>query len=500
MEESLLLLPKQRGEEEEKKISSISTSTSSSNTSLTWGVFFQEVKRLGFIAAPLVAVVLSQYLLQVICIMMVGHLGELSLSSTALSISLSTVTGFSVLLGMASALETICGQAYGAEQYHKVGLQTYTAIFSLFLVCLPMSLIWIYMGKLLVLIGQDPLISQEAGRFIIWLIPGLFAYATLQPLIRYFQIQSMILPMFISSCLTLCLHIPLCWVLVFKSGLENIGGALSISISYWLNAIFLVLYMKFSPSCAKTRVSISMELFQGIGEFFRFAIPSAIMTCLEWWSFELLILMSGLLPNPQLETSVLSVCLNTIATLYTIPYGLGAAGSTRVSNELGAGNAQGARIATFALMFLTIIETSIISISLFVGRRVFGYSFSNEKEVVDYVTEMAPLVCISVILDSLQGVLSGVARGCGWQHIGAFINLGAFYLCGIPLAATLAFWVKLRGKGLWIGNQIGAFVQVFLLSLVTSCTNWEKQESKARERILEYTSLRNGLEDCEEQE
>ena len=28
---------------------------------------------------------------------------------------------------------------------------------------------------------------------------------------------------------------------------------------------------------------------------------------LEWWSFELLILLSGLLPNPQLETSVLSV-------------------------------------------------------------------------------------------------------------------------------------------------------------------------------------------------
>jgi hypothetical protein len=28
---------------------------------------------------------------------------------------------------------------------------------------------------------------------------------------------------------------------------------------------------------------------------------------LEWWSFELLIVLSGLLPNPQLETSVLSI-------------------------------------------------------------------------------------------------------------------------------------------------------------------------------------------------
>ena len=178
---------------------------------------------------------------------------------------------------MASALETLCGQAYGAKQYSKLGTQTYTAMFSLFLVCLPISFIWIYMGKLLTFIGQDALISLEAGKFTMWLVPGLFAYATLQPLIRYFQTQSLVMPMLLSSCAALCFHIPLCWVLVFKTGLGNLGAALAISIAYWLNAIFLGLYMKYSSSCEKTRVPVSMEVFQGMGEFFRFAIPSAIM-------------------------------------------------------------------------------------------------------------------------------------------------------------------------------------------------------------------------------
>ena len=68
-----------------------------------------------------------------------------------------------------------------------------------------------------------------------------------------------------------------------------------------------------------------------------------------------------------------------------------------------------------------------------------------------------------------------MARGCGWQHVGAYINLGAFYLCGIPVAAILGFVVKLRGKGLWIGVQFGSFVQTLLLSLVTISTDWEKQ-------------------------
>ncbi|KAH9681403.1 protein DETOXIFICATION 12 [Citrus sinensis] len=387
-----------------------------SSTSTTWDLLSGEVKKQGYIAAPMVAVTLSQYLLQVVSMMMVGHLGQLALSSTAMSISLASVTGFSVL---------------------------------------------IYMGRLLVLVGQDPQISHEVGKFIIWLLPALFAYAAMQALIRYFQSQSLIIPMFLSSYAALCLHIPICWGLVFKSGLGNLGGALAIGISYWLNLTFLAIYMKFSTACAASWAPISMELFREIGEFFHFAIPSAVMVCLEWWSFELLILMSGLLPNPQLETSVLSACLSTIQTLSAIPYGLGAA--VRVSNELGAGNVQRARVAVYAVVFMAVMETIIVSASLFASRRVFGYVFSNEGQVVDYVTTMAPLVCLSVIMDSLQGVFSGVARGCGWQNIAAFVNLGAYYLCGVPTAAILGFWLKSRGRGLWIGIQAGAFTQTLLL-------------------------------------
>lgn len=178
---------------------------------------------------------------------------------------------------MSCALETQCGQAYGAQQYQKFGVQIYTAIVSLVLACLPLSLLWICLGKLLALLGQDPLISQEAGRFALCMIPSLFAYATLQALVRYFLMQSLIGPLYISSSVTLCFHVAFCWLLVFKSGLGSLGAAFSIGTSYWLNVILLALYMRFSADCEKTRVPISMELFHGIGEFFRYAIPSAGM-------------------------------------------------------------------------------------------------------------------------------------------------------------------------------------------------------------------------------
>ncbi|CAB4295716.1 unnamed protein product [Prunus armeniaca] len=212
--------------------------------------------------------------------------------------------------------------------------------------------------------GQDPLISLEAGKFARMLLPALFAYATLQPLCKYLQTQSLIIPLLVCGCASLCFHIPFCWAMVFKSGLGHLGAALAIGMSYWLNVILLILYVTYSTACARTRVPISLDL------------------------------------------------LSTISSLYTIPEGLGAAGSTRVSNELGAGNPQAARLAVGAVMFLTVSGVVIISSIVFASRSVFGYIFSKDKEVVDYVTSMAPLICLSVISDNLHGVLSGLGSVC----------------------------------------------------------------------------------------
>ncbi|CAN6938154.1 unnamed protein product, partial [Brassica oleracea] len=453
--------------------------------------FFQEMRRLGYIAGPMVAVNSSMYFLQVISIMMVGHLGELFLSSTAIAVSFCSVTGFSLVFGLATALETLCGQANGAKQFEKLGEHTYTGIFALFIVSIPLSILWSYMGEILCFIGQDPLVSQEAGKFATWLIPALFAYATLQPLVRFFQAQSLILPLIMSSISALCCHVVLCWCLVFKFGLGSLGAALAISVSYWLNVIVLGLYMMFSSSCGKSRAKISMNVFKGMREFFRFGVPSASMICLEWWSFEFLVMLSGILPNPRLETSVLSVCLSTISTLYQIPESLGAAASTRVANELGAGNPKKARMAVYTVMVIAGVESILVGALVFAARNVFGYLFSSEPEVVDYVRSMAPLVALSVIFDALHAVLSGVARGSGRQDVGAYVNLAAYYLFGIPTAILLGFRFEMRGRGLWIGITVGSFVQALLLGLIVSLTNWKQQRDELNQILSSYLNTIN---------
>lgn len=81
--------------------------------------------------------------------------------------------------------------------------------------------------------------------------------------------------------------------------------------------------------------------------------------------------------------------------------------STRVSNELGAGNPQAARVAVLAAITYAVVEAVIVSTILFCCRSVLGYAYTEDNQVVRYIAVMAPLICLSVITDSLQAVFSG---------------------------------------------------------------------------------------------
>ncbi|KAL3686045.1 hypothetical protein R1sor_004067 [Riccia sorocarpa] len=435
------------------------------------------------IAGPMILVNLLQYSLTVVSLMFVGHLGELELSSSQIAFTTAHATGLNFMIGLGSGLETLCGQAYGAKEYRLTGIFLQRAMFVLTLIGIPISFVWWKMGPILVYIGQDPTISEGAQEYIRFLIPTLFAYALLQPLVKFLQTQSAVKAMAVFSAITLAIHVPLCYLVIYTLGFGFRGAAIVTGISQWINVLFLSSYVIFSSTFSKTWTGFSTEAFQDIYSFFKVAFPSAVMICLEFWCFDFLILISGLLPNPELETSSLSVCLNSVAWFYMIPFGLSAAASTRVSNTLGAGLPYAAKAAVKLTISMALMEGMTVAFLLLLGRNIFPHLFSNEPDVLSYVSSMVPFLSVVAIMDSVQGTLSGVARGCGWQHLGAYCNLCAFYGIAIPVSLLLTFRFHLRGYGLWGGILAGQMTQVFLLSLITCTLNWPKLADDAAQRV-----------------
>jgi MATE family multidrug resistance protein len=54
------------------------------------------------------------------------------------------------------------------------------------------------------------------------------------------------------------------------------------------------------------------------------------------------------------------------------------------------------------------IDAVIVSGTLLAARRLVGIAYSSEEEVISSVAAIVPLVCITVITDCVQGVLSGL--------------------------------------------------------------------------------------------
>ncbi|XP_051197610.1 protein DETOXIFICATION 16 [Lolium perenne] len=443
-----------------------------------------EAKRLLRLAGPLVLSSILQFALPLVSVMFVGHLGELSLAGASLATSIANVTGFSLLVGMAGALETLCGQAFGAKQYHLLGVYQQRAIVVLALACVPIVLLWANTRHILLLLGQDPAIAAEAGAYARWLIPSLVPYVPLACHVRFLQTQSIVLPVMASSAVTALTHVLVCWALVHGAGMGSKGAALSGAVSYSVNLAVLTLYTRLSGACHRTWTGFSMEAFKGLRQFAELAFPSAMMLCLEWWSFEFLVLLSGLLPNPKLETSVLSICINTSDLLYMVPFGLCTAISTRVSNELGAGRPQAAKMATKIVIGMAMSEGLVVVVTMILLRKVWGYMYSNEEEVVTYMARMIPVQAVSFFIDGLHNSLTGVLTGCGEQKIGARVNLAAFYLAGIPLSVVLAFVLHLNGMGLWLGIMCGSLTKLLLLTWIVVSLNWEKAAIKAKDTVL----------------
>lgn len=81
--------------------------------------------------------------------------------------------------------------------------------------------------------------------------------------------------------------------------------------------------------------------------------------------------------------------------------------STRVSNELGAGHPEAARLAVRVAVTMAITQGVLVGLVIILVRNIWGYAYSNDIEVVKYVAIVMPILAGANFLDGLQTVLSG---------------------------------------------------------------------------------------------
>ncbi|XP_027345510.1 protein DETOXIFICATION 40 [Abrus precatorius] len=445
-----------------------------------------ELKLLLRLAAPAVVVYLINYVMSMSTQIFSGHLGNLELAAASLGNTGIQIFAYGLMLGMGSAVETLCGQAYGAQKFEMLGIYLQRSTVLLTLAGVLLTVIYVFSEPILIFLGESPKIASAAAIFVYGLIPQIFAYAVNFPIQKFLQAQSIVAPSAYISAATLIIHLVLSWVVVYQVGLGLLGASLMLSFSWWIIVIAQFVYIVKSERCKHTWKGFTFQAFSGLPEFFKLSAASAVMLCLETWYFQILVLLAGLLPEPELALDSLSICTTVSGWVFMISVGFNAAASVRVSNELGAKNPKSASFSVLVVTLISFIISIIIAIVVLALRDVISYVFTEGEEVAAAVSDLCPLLALSIVLNGIQPVLSGVAVGCGWQTFVAYVNVGCYYGIGIPLGSVMGFYFKLNAKGIWVGMLGGTVLQTIILIWITYRTDWNKEVEEAGKRLNKW--------------
>ncbi|KAH1253266.1 Protein DETOXIFICATION 27 [Glycine max] len=520
-----------------------------------------ESKKLWHIAAPSIFTRLAMFSITVVTQSLAGHLGDLDLAAISIACTVLISITFGFLLGMASALETLCGQAYGAGQQRILGVYLQRSWVVLFLSSILLLPVFIFATPVLKLIGQPVAVAEQAGLVAVWLIPLHLSFPFQFTLQRFLQCQLKTGIIAWVSGVALAVHVLVSWVFVYRMRIGIVGTALSIGFSWWLSVLGMLGYTLFG-GCPRSWTGFSVEAFVGLWEFFKLSLASGVMLALENFYYRLLLIVSGYMHNTEIAIDALScdylwlgvhdttsifgrnrlggvvrlrilwcttqmesmfrtavnhkkMQLEIISGIVFLPLNfmqdlsylmINSAcckpvikspksknysktfSQVRVANELGAGNAKGARFATVVSVVTTLFVGFIFWLVIVSFNKNLALIFTSSSSVIQMVNELAMLLAFTVLLNCIQPVLSGVAVGSGRQAVVAYINIGSYYLIGIPLGVLLG-WLLPSGIGMWTGMMSGTVVQTLILAIITMRYDWEKEVQKAQILVEEEATF-----------
>ncbi|XP_015888646.2 protein DETOXIFICATION 35 [Ziziphus jujuba] len=447
-------------------------------------VFWKETVKLWKIGLPVACATVCNYGVNSLTGIFVGHIGELQLSAVSISLSVIGAFSFGFMLGMGSALETLCGQAFGAGQVHMLGVYMQRSWIILWVSCMCLLPIYLLATPILKILGQADEIADAAGKFTLMMIPQLFSLAVNFPTQKFLQAQSKVNVIAWIGFGALIIHCGLLWLFIFVFQWGTTGAAAAFDITSWLIVIAQVAYVM--GWCKEGWSGFSWLAFKDLWGFVKLSLASAIMLCLEIWYMMCILIVTGHLSNAVIAVDSLSICMNLNGWEGMVFIGINAAISVRVSNELGKGRPLAAKYSVYTTVFQSFLIGLFFMVVILITKNYFAVIFTSSKNVQEAVSNLAFLLGITMVLNSVQPVISGVAIGGGWQATVAYINLGCYYVFGLPFGCILGYLLNLGVKGIWSGMISGTALQTFLLCVIVFKTNWNKEVEETTERMKRW--------------
>jgi len=441
------------------------------------------------IAVPLAAANLAQMAMGLSNAIMVGHLGGAALSAAGLGGALYFTVAITSQ-GVLTAVAPLAARAIGTRDQRAAGQVAAAGLLLAAAAAVPIVALLSVIDRLLLLIGYDPALAAEIGRYlsaIRWAAPAFLAFGVFRALLAAaFRARTVMIVLVLGIPANVALN----WVLIFghlgMPALGIAGSGWATAIIQSLMALGLTAVLLIAP--LHTPIRFSRQVMDQIGQILRLGLPIGGLIALEAGVFVTTGILAGLLGADALGAHQLVI--NFASLCFMVPLGIGQAATVRVGFELGAGAPMVARRAAFVALGLGASFMGAVAVLIWIFPRAITDLYLDLDDpanggLIAIALRLLVIVALFQIVDGVQAIAAGALRG--YRDTAVPMAIAAFGYWGIGFAGgwVLAFPLGLGAVGLWWGLGLGlAIVSVLLTARLYLCASSAVRDDTAGIRVI----------------
>lgn len=399
------------------------------------------------ISLPIATQNLITFAISVSDTMMLGRLGEVSLSASAIGNNVFFILAV-VIFGVGSASSVMGAQYYGKKDIDSI----HKVMSIMYRICIILAIIFTIISftfskQLISIFTNDKLVIVEGAKYLRIISLGYILYAITSCTITILRSVKTIKISLIVYSFGLVFNIFLNWLLIFgnlgapKLGVS--GAAIATMASRVAEILVILVFMAKFDNKIKFKLSYLKSIDKLIRKDF-IKICTPIILNEMFWSIgaSMICIIVARMGTTVVAANSINNIVNQFATLFM--YGLASASSVIIGNTIGEGNKEKVKEYANTIALLSVFMGVFAALIIYLLRPI-AINFYNVADITKDIAReiMVATAIVSLFRSLAANVLTGVLRGGGDNKFVFIVEMICLWGVAIPLGFVSAFVLKL---------------------------------------------------------
>ena len=411
-------------------------------------------RRVWAIALPIMGGMMSQNVLNLVDIGMVGRLGDSALAATGIG-SFSNYLAISFIIGLSAGVQALAARRLGEGRTTETAIPLNGGLMLAVIIGIPLCVVLILFTPFaLSFLTDDPAVREQGIPYLQVRIASMIAVG-MNFSFRGYWSAIHLTGVYLRTLLIMhAINIFLNWVLIFGNlgapELGVFGAGLATTISLYIGTL---LYFFFALRHAKDKGFLqSMPSRQTLWQQFLLSLPSSLQQLFFSAGLVTLVWIVGRIGTAEVAATNILMTFHITAMLPA--FGIALAAATLVGNALGRGDIDDAAAWGWNCAALTFVYGVIVSLLLIpLAYPILGVFLTNpETRQLAYLPMV--LWALMISFDTAGMVLMNALIGAGDTRRSMWISVIWQWLFFLPLAYVVGPVLGFGLVGVWVINGI----------------------------------------------